>query len=57
MPTNKTIAINEEVRNDLNGLKEHERETYNDVISRLVDVYREKILRNSDKKLKVSPSK
>lgn len=57
MPTNKTIAINEEVRNSLNDLKEHDRETYNDVISRLILTYKERILRNSDKKLKVSPSK
>lgn len=36
MPTNKTIAIDEEVRNQLQDLKTHERETYNDVITRLI---------------------
>ena len=37
MPTNKTIAITEETKGRLNQKKVHPRETYDDVIKRLID--------------------
>ena len=36
-----TIQIDEEIRNTLNNMKLHTRETYNDVIERLLEDFRE----------------
>jgi len=42
MPTNKTIAISEEIKTQLNEMKIHERETYNDLLIRLITAFNKK---------------
>ena len=36
-----TIQVNKEIRNTLNNMKLHARETYNDVLERLIEDFRE----------------
>lgn len=39
MPADKTIKVSEEVKRRLDEVKVHPRETYDDVIRRLVEFY------------------
>jgi len=39
MPATKTIKISEEIKTKLDEIKIHPRETYDDIIRRLVDFY------------------
>ncbi|GGP21280.1 hypothetical protein GCM10007981_12450 [Thermocladium modestius] len=40
MPVTEPIRVSREVKEELRGLKVHPRETYDDVIRRLIEVYR-----------------
>ena len=46
MAANKTIVITEETKKRLELIKQHPRETYDDIISRLLDQYDKKFEKN-----------
>ena len=46
MAANKTIVITEETKKRLELIKQHRRETYDDIISRLLDQYDKKFKKN-----------
>ena len=52
MPATKTIKISEEIKMKLDEIKIHPRETYDDVIRRLVDFYE----KHKEKNITTNPS-
>ena len=52
MPATKTIKISEEIKTKLDEIKIHPRETYDDIIRRLVDFYE----RHKEKNMTTNPS-
>ena len=50
MPAKKTIVVSDETKNAMDRLKTYPRETYDDLIKKMIPIYKEKGLRKSDQK-------